>query len=87
MKHLTEIPHSFKLYAVCHRCERMEEVDRKSIVGNQGDMTIAYFRTKIRCSECGTRTEDIRIVYVGTTGFGYRNHSGKLPNAGESETA
>jgi hypothetical protein len=23
---------------------------------------------------CGERTQDIRIVYAGNTGFGYRDH-------------
>jgi hypothetical protein len=74
VNHLSSIPDSFKLYAVCAACERMEEVDRLAVIEKSGDMTVKYFRTKVRCSECGKRTEDIRIVYVGKTGFGYRDH-------------
>ena len=74
MRTLGEIPSTFKLYAVCHRCERSVEVDHKAVLEEQGDMTIEYFRQKVRCSECGKRTRDIRIVYVGNTGFGYREH-------------
>ena len=75
MKTLAEIPLTFKLYCICAvNCERSVEVDRKTIMRDQGDMTIDYFRKKVRCSECGERTEDIRLVYVGKTGFGYREH-------------
>ncbi len=43
----------------------MEEVDRDAVIEKAGDMTVKLFRK---------RTEDIRIVYVGKTGFGYRDH-------------
>ena len=74
MRTLTKIPDTFKLYAVCTDCERMEEVDRLGVIEKAGDMTVTDFRKRVRCSACGTRTEDIRIVFVGETGFGYRDH-------------
>ncbi len=52
----------------------MELVDHLSVVETQGDMTIEYLRQKVKCMSCGKRSEDIRIVYVGKTGFGYREH-------------
>jgi hypothetical protein len=46
----------------------------EAVLASEGDMTIEYFRNKVRCSWCRRQTEDIRIVYVGKTGFGYRDH-------------
>ena len=75
MRTLGEIPNTFKLYCFCAaNCERSVVVDHQKVLWEQEDMTIPYFRKKVRCSECGTRTEDIRIVYVGETGFGYLDH-------------
>ena len=74
MRTLNKIPDTFKLYAVCTDCGRMEEVDRLGVIEKAGDMTVTDFRSRVRCSGCGIRTEDIRIVYVGETGFGYRDH-------------
>ena len=75
MRTIAEIPLSFKLYAICAvNCARSVEIDHKALMWDQGDMTLDYFRKKIRCSECGSRTEDIRLVYVGKTGFAYRDH-------------
>ena len=74
MNTLAEIPDSFRLYAVCTKCVRMELVDRQAVIENQGDLSVADFRARVKCSECGKRTEDIRIVYQGETGFGYRDH-------------
>lgn len=75
LKHLSEIPLSFRLYCICAvNCESSVEVDHKALMWEHGDLTIEYFRQKIRCSGCGERTEDIRLVYVGKTGFGYRDH-------------
>lgn len=75
MKHLCEISPDFRVYCICVGCDRQEIVDHLQLVREQGDMTVEYFRSKARCSECGIRTEDIRIVYVGKTSFGYRDHS------------
>lgn len=70
---LGEIPPSFHVYGICHACERSELVDHLALVREQGDLTITYFRKLVRCQVCDRRTEDIRIVYVGKTGFGYRD--------------
>lgn len=75
LSHLSTIPTTFKVYCICAvNCERSVEIDHKALVWDQGDMTIPYFRKKIRCSQCGARTEDIKLVCVGKTGFGYRGH-------------
>jgi hypothetical protein len=41
-----------------------------------GETELADIRRRIRCSDCGARTTDIRIVYVGpdrsAAGFHYR---------------
>ncbi len=52
----------------------MELVDQQAVIEGQGDLSIADFRKRVKCSGCGMRTEDIRIVYQGETGFGYRDH-------------
>lgn len=75
MKHLSEISPAFRVYCICVDCQRSEVVDHLQLVREQGDFTVPYFRSKVRCGECGVRTEDIRIVYVGNTAFGYRDHS------------
>ena len=52
----------------------MEFIDYKAVLEQHGDMTIEYFRSRVKCMSCGGKSQDIRIVYVGTTGFGYRDH-------------
>jgi hypothetical protein len=67
MHTLAEIPKSFRVYGVCNFCERSEYVDHHDLVERQGDMTIPYFRERVKCMACGERTQDIRIV-------GYRDY-------------
>ena len=55
------------------------EIDHQAVIRDRGDMTVEQFRKLIRCSECGTKTEDIRIGYVGKTGFAYRDRAGPTP--------
>jgi uncharacterized Zn finger protein len=74
MRTLAEIALSFRVYGTCFRCERQELIDHETIAQKQGDMAIPYFRTRVKCMSCGERSQDIRIVYVGKTGFGYRDH-------------
>ena len=72
MNTLAQIPDSFRLYACCGKCARMEFVDREAVIEESGDLSILEFRARVRCGECGKRTEDIRIVYHGNAVFQYR---------------
>lgn len=57
---------SFRVYAVCAPCARMEPVDLDEVIGRLGrQMTVDDLRARLRCRGCRQRTGDIRIVYVG----------------------
>ena len=77
MQKLADLADSFQLYAVCVQCERMEQMDIPALIEMLGEGTpVSTIRTRLRCRGCGTRTGDMRIVYVGerkrTAVFGYR---------------
>lgn len=82
LKTLSEIPPTFTVSGVCVSCERMEVIDHLDLVLRKGDMTVKQFKSKVRCKVCGQRTGDIRIAYVGNTGFSYRDHFGRLKPEG-----
>jgi len=66
MQTLKDIAESFLLYAVCADCERMESVPIPELIEQLGGATeVTSIRRRLRCRECGARTGDIRIVYVG----------------------
>lgn len=66
MQRLGELLESFKVYAVCVPCSRMEAVDLRAAVERLGaTATVADLRARVRCRGCGRRTRDIRVVYVG----------------------
>jgi len=63
---LEDLRRNFKLYAVCADCDRMEAVSIPALLDAvPADTPIAKIRERLRCNRCQTRTEDIRIVYVG----------------------
>jgi hypothetical protein len=77
MKTLGDLSECFQLYAVCTDCERMEPVSIPALIDSCGPhLLIDEVRRRLRCRGCGTRTGDIRIVYVGEkgklAGFHYR---------------
>jgi len=66
MQTLSDIADSFLLYAVCADCDRMESVPIPGLIERLGGNTeVTSIRRRVRCRECGSRTGDIRIVYVG----------------------
>ena len=80
MQRLIDLVESFKVYAVCSDCARMEAMDLAAIIEQfGGDRSVTWLRSQLRCADCGHRTEDLRIVYVGacekTAGFGYRRNA------------
>lgn len=77
MQTIGDITGSFHLYAVCVTCSRMEQLPTARLIRDLGAETeLADIRRRIRCNDCGARTTDIRIVYVGpdrsAAGFHYR---------------
>jgi ribosomal protein L37E len=80
METLADLASHFELYAVCIECGRMERLDLPPMIERLGEAaTVADVRARVRCRDCGRRTNDIRIVYVGpcgsARGFHYRDHS------------
>ena len=78
MQCIGDLLESFKVYAVCISCARMELVDLLAMADTLGaDTTIDALRKRLRCTGCGVRREDIRIVYVGrcerASAFRYRS--------------
>ncbi|MEM9622895.1 MAG: hypothetical protein AAF993_14685 [Pseudomonadota bacterium] len=77
MQTLAELITCFQLYAVCEPCQRVEQIDVEKIIAREGpDYPITGVRKRLRCRQCGERSNALRIVYVGTnakaSGFRYR---------------
>jgi hypothetical protein len=77
LQRLNDLRQSFRVYALCSPCGRMESVDLDAVLARLGaSTTVADLRTRVRCRHCGQRSRDIRIVYVGPEGrpadFHYR---------------
>ena len=67
----------FRLYAVCSGCRRMVALPLDELLARLGPTaTVSDIRQRVRCHDCGQRTRDVRIVYVGpcasAAGFHYR---------------
>ncbi len=87
METLDELRRSFALYAVCPPCGRMQRLDIERLVAYFGPQTrIDQVRKRLRCHECGRRSQNIRIVFTGQCNraaeFHYRKDAGK--SAGKS---
>jgi hypothetical protein len=66
MQRLVDLTESFRVYALCVPCGRMEPLDLDALVTGQGRLlTVDDVRARVRCRICRRRTHDIRIVYVG----------------------
>jgi len=66
MQRLGELLESFRVYALCVPCGRMEAVDLQQAQQRLGtEATVAELRARVRCRGCGARTRDVRVVYVG----------------------
>ena len=63
---LNDLRSRFQLYALCSACDRMEAVNIAALLKIlPAETPVEIIRRRVRCSSCLTRTEDIRIVYVG----------------------
>lgn len=66
MQSLSDMADNFHLYAVCETCQRQTKLDLEALIERLGGNTqVNIMRSKLRCRVCHTRTEDLRIVYVG----------------------
>ena len=66
MQKLSDLLESFRVYAVCVPCGRMEAVDLARAAARLGDgATVADLRARVRCGACRAFTHDVRVVYVG----------------------
>ncbi len=77
MQILAELIPAFRLYGVCIPCERMELLDLGALVQSLGrGATVSEVRMRLRCTQCGVRRPDLRVVYVGAdaeaSSFSYR---------------
>ncbi len=77
MQPLVELSRCFRIYAVCIPCGRMQLLVIDHLIGRLGDdATVSDVRSRLRCSQCGERRPDVRVIYVGpdqqVAGFRYR---------------
>lgn len=77
MQTLEDLLESFHLYAVCVTCKRTVQLPIARLIDQVGaEVSAMEIRRRVRCSRCGERTGDIRIIYVGpdraAAGFHYR---------------
>ena len=77
MQRLSELHGSFEVYALCPPCGRMEALPLAALIEQCGPaVTLTDIRPRLRCRECGTRSQELRVVYVGPEGrpvvFQYR---------------
>ncbi len=78
-KTLAELLNTYELFGVCTSCHRTEVLDiRRLTAAHSKDYPIAKIRQRVRCINCGRKTNDIRIVYTGSCGnfrgFHYRKN-------------
>jgi hypothetical protein len=59
---------TFRIVVYCDACDRSALLDRAKVPEG---MTVEQIRKALRCSSCGSRSAEIRIVYTGAGGFEY----------------
>jgi hypothetical protein len=66
MQRLSDLLETFRVYALCIPCGRMEAVDLPAAIDRLGEQSTAGdLRQRVRCRSCGRRTGEIRVIYVG----------------------
>lgn len=69
MQTLQDLVHAFRLYAVCESCQRVAVVDLSALIEAEGgDYPIDRVRMRLYCKQCTSRSQALRIVYVGPQG-------------------
>ena len=73
MNKLAEFPaDQFRILAACEACDHTDWLDRIKL---PDDMYIDVLRERVVCQVCGNRDCGIRIVYVGSGEFEYRQRN------------
>ena len=66
MQVLTDLLECFRLYAVCEDCQRVVQLNLPQLVEREGgDYPINRLRMRLWCQACESRSQALRIVYVG----------------------
>ncbi len=69
MQTLQELATCFQLYAVCEMCQRVVHVNLEHLIEVEGpEYRLDRVRMRLKCNNCNTRTQSLRIVYVGEGG-------------------
>lgn len=69
MQTLQDLVHAFRLYAVCESCQRVAAVDLPGLIEAEGgDYPLNRVRMRLYCTVCASRSQALRIVYVGPEG-------------------
>ena len=86
MQTLQDIQNAFRLYAVCETCQRMALLDIDHLVAQEGpDYPLDRVRMRLYCRPCRTRTQALRIVYVGPEGRASGFRYARAPKPTESQ--
>ena len=56
----------FSIIAYCQECRHSATLDMEQL---QPELAIPELRRRLRCTECGARGAEIRIVYVAAGGY------------------
>ena len=74
---LEDLTHGFIVAAFC-RCGHRADVDLARLAAAKGwDLDTTAIRRCLRCSKCGSREVEIRIVFHG--GIGFRHDGMRTP--------
>ena len=69
MQVLNDLVACFRLYAVCEDCHRMVPLNLPDLVEREGgNYPISRLRMRLWCQDCRSRSQALRIVYVGPEG-------------------
>jgi hypothetical protein len=59
-------PESFAIAAFCDHCGHQSRLDRATVPRG---VTVQQISKLLRCSRCGAKAGNIRIIYTGAGGF------------------
>jgi hypothetical protein len=62
-------PETFTVLAFCGACGHQAPLDRARVPAG---VSVQEVCQRLRCSPCGSRETDLRILYTGAGGFRYR---------------
>lgn len=75
--HVEDIPpETFMVLAFWGACGRQAPLDRARVPAS---VSVSEVCRRLRCSACGSRRTDLRILYAGAGGFRYRREETNGP--------